>query len=319
MGARQRLLVLIEHRDLAIQPEPALARGVFIAKETNATLELFLSEYSHPQGHLLGQAMATATAPDDYTQEAMAWLTQLAEPLGQQGLKVCTDAAWHRHPYQAALEKVAAVRPDIVIKTTRHDTLLHRTLFNYTDWHLIRNCPCPLLLAKSEDEWATRRIIACVDPAHIHSQAETLDYVIIETAQLLAYRLRGELHIFHSIEPSPLLMAWVQEQDWSLKSAEQRIYEHHQELLDELLRPYGINPQRIHILTGMPDKTLVQYAEEIEASLVVMGAVSKGALGNLLIGNTAEKVLDALKCDILVVKSNPIEVKDAVPVACVPA
>ena len=114
-------------------------------------------------------------------------------------------------------------------------------------------------------------------------------------------------------------MAWVQEQGWSLKSAEQRIYEHHQQLLEELLRPYGINPQRIHIVTGMPDKTLFQFAEEIEASLVVMGAVSKGALGNLLIGNTAEKVLDALRCDILVVKSNPIEVKDAVPMACVPA
>ncbi len=319
MRAKQRLLVLIDPKDPAAQPGPALERGIFLAKETNAALELFLSEYSPTQGHLLGQPMQASPTPRDDLQEAMAWLTQLAESLSQQGLAVCTDLARHRHPYQAVLEKVAATRPDIVIKTTRHDTLLHRTLFNYADWHLIRSCPCPLLLAKSEDEWATRRIVACVDPAHTYSQAETLDNVIIETAQQLAYRLRGELHLFHSIEPSPLLMAWVQEQGWSLKGAEQRIYEHHQTLLEELLRPYGIASRRIHIVTGLPDKTLIQFAEEIEASLVVMGAVSKGALGNLLIGNTAEKVLDALKCDILVVKSNPIEVRDAVPALCVPA
>jgi universal stress protein E len=319
MARRQRLLVLIEPTDLAVQPEPALERGIFLSKETNATLELFLSEYSQPQGYVPGEALTSDLTPRDSIQEAMAWLERLAEPLSQQGLSVCTDVACHRHPYQAVLEKVASVRPDIVIKTTRHDTLLHRTLFNYTDWHLIRNCPCPLLLAKSEDEWATRRIVASVDPAHLHSQAETLDNVIIEMAQLLAYRLRGELYIFHAIEPSPLLMTWVQEQGWSLKGAEQRIYEHHQELIEDLLRPYGISTRRIHIVTGPPDKTLVQFAEEIEASLVIMGAVSKGALGNLLIGNTAEKVLDALKCDILVVKSNPIEAKDAVPMACVPA
>jgi universal stress protein E len=320
MGVKQRLLVFIDAGGSAAQPEPALERGIFLAKEINAGLELFLSEYAHIPEHLFGAPLGWGgLKPGDHLQQAMAWLEQLAEPLSKEGLAVCKDVVWHRHPYEAVLEKVAATRPDIVIKTTRHETLLHRTLFNYTDWHLIRNCPCPLLLAKSEDEWTTRRIVACVDPAYIHSQAETLDNVIIETAQRLAYRLRGELHIFHSIEPSPLLMTWIQEHGWSLKSAERRIHEQHEALLEELLRPYGISTRRVHIATGLADKTLVQFVEAIEASLVVMGTVSKGTLGNLLIGNTAEKVLDALKCDILVVKSNPIEVKAAVPAACAPA
>ena len=62
---------------------------------------------------------------------------------------------------------------------------------------------------------------------------------------------------------------------------------------------------------GRPAETLVEFTRDIGASLVVMGAVSKGALELLLIGNTAEKVLDDLSCDILVVKSEPLETRVA--------
>ncbi|MFH0343224.1 MAG: universal stress protein [Chromatiales bacterium] len=47
----------------------------------------------------------------------------------------------------------------------------------------------------------------------------------------------------------------------------------------------------------------------LRASLVVMGAVSKRTLELLFIGNTAERVLDDLSCDVLVVKSTPIEAR----------
>jgi nucleotide-binding universal stress UspA family protein len=38
------------------------------------------------------------------------------------------------------------------------------------------------------------------------------------------------------------------------------------------------------------------------ASIVVMGAISRSGLKGFFIGNTAERVLDSLNCDVLVVK-----------------
>lgn len=209
------------------------------------------------------------------------------------------------------MQKVASTRPDMLVKTTRHDTRLNRTFFNYTDWHLIRACPCPLLLVKSADPWETRRIVACVDPAHVHSHAETLDGVIVEAAHLLAYRLRGELHIFHSVElmPEPVFSLLHPESSYALYK--RRMGEAHYGLLDDLLRRYGIGAQRVHLSVGRPAETLLAFSRDIGASLVVMGAVSKGALELLLIGNTAEKVLDDLSCDILVLKSEPLEARVA--------
>lgn len=83
----------------------------------------------------------------------------------------------------------------------------------------------------------------------------------------------------------------------------------HEALLDELLRPYGIGRQRVHVVGGRPERTIARFVQKMDASLVVMSAVSKGALGTLFIGNTAKKVLDDLSCDILVVKSTPLEVR----------
>jgi universal stress protein E len=41
---------------------------------------------------------------------------------------------------------------------------------------------------------------------------------------------------------------------------------------------------------------------ETRSAIVVMGAISRSGLKRLLIGNTAERILDALRCDVLVVK-----------------
>jgi universal stress protein E len=45
-----------------------------------------------------------------------------------------------------------------------------------------------------------------------------------------------------------------------------------------------------------------ETAREVGADIVVMGAVSRSGLRRVFIGNTAERVLNQLRCDVLVVK-----------------
>lgn len=310
MVKRQRVLVILDQNELDSQPEPALDRGVLIARETNAILELFVSEYYPSFYTPLLEKYLNVWKPETYIRFALSRLQEISRMLiNQEQLSVLTDAAWNHHQYDGIIQKVSSAKPDLMIKTVHHDNQLNRTFFNYTDWHLIRHCPCPLMLAQSKDTWATRAIVACVDPAHIHGHAETLDNSIIEIAQQFAYRLRGDLHIFHAVEfmPEPLFRLWQPGSTYEIYKKEAR--EEHETLLSELLKPYGIGMRRVHIVEGKPEDALQSFVKEINASLVVMGVVSKGTLENLLIGNTAEKVLDALSCDILVVKSNPVEVK----------
>jgi nucleotide-binding universal stress UspA family protein len=67
-------------------------------------------------------------------------------------------------------------------------------------------------------------------------------------------------------------------------------------------RRFGVNDRQVLVAEGTPERLLPRVARRARARVVVMGAVSRSALKRLLIGSTAEKVIDALSCDVCVVK-----------------
>jgi universal stress protein E len=60
--------------------------------------------------------------------------------------------------------------------------------------------------------------------------------------------------------------------------------------------------RRRHLEEGHPALVLPALARRLHADMVVMGAVSRSGWQRLLIGNTAEQIIDDLKCDLLIVK-----------------
>jgi universal stress protein E len=62
--------------------------------------------------------------------------------------------------------------------------------------------------------------------------------------------------------------------------------------------------EKIRRLTiGEVSTQMTRIAKKTHARIIVMGAISRGALKRLFIGSTAERVLDDATYDILVVKS----------------
>lgn len=47
---------------------------------------------------------------------------------------------------------------------------------------------------------------------------------------------------------------------------------------------------------------LPTVARSLKAQMVVMGAIARSRIDRLFLGNTAEQVLDALPCDVLIIK-----------------
>ena len=52
----------------------------------------------------------------------------------------------------------------------------------------------------------------------------------------------------------------------------------------------------------MPSKEIPSVAKKVKADLVVLGNVGRTGLKGLVIGNTAEKILQRLAVDVLLVK-----------------
>jgi universal stress protein E len=74
------------------------------------------------------------------------------------------------------------------------------------------------------------------------------------------------------------------------------------EALAVLSRTHGIAPGHVQLRQGSAVEVLCDVAAELPADVVVLGAIARGRLRERLIGSTAERVLDRLPCDTLVVK-----------------
>jgi universal stress protein E len=68
------------------------------------------------------------------------------------------------------------------------------------------------------------------------------------------------------------------------------------------LKETKIPSARRHLVRLVTVDAIPGVARKVRAGIVAMGAVSRSGLRRVFIGNTAERVLDELPCDILVVK-----------------
>ena len=66
-----------------------------------------------------------------------------------------------------------------------------------------------------------------------------------------------------------------------------------------LIRSTGIESDKIHIKLGETDKVIIEHAKKLDVSLVVVGNSARSGLSAAFLGNTVEKVLDKVECDVL--------------------
>jgi universal stress protein E len=73
--------------------------------------------------------------------------------------------------------------------------------------------------------------------------------------------------------------------------------------LKALTEEFAIAEANLHIAPATASEYLPRMALECCADIVVMGSISRSGLERLVIGSTAERVLEPLPCDVLLVKS----------------
>ncbi len=69
-----------------------------------------------------------------------------------------------------------------------------------------------------------------------------------------------------------------------------------------LRQKFGINENMTHVEKGLPEEVIPDLAEHPQAGIVVLGTVGRTGISAAFLGNTAEQVIDHLRCDLLVIK-----------------
>jgi len=285
--------------------QPAAVRAAAVARSINARLELFVCDYD-PQlvdsasQEFQGLPRARAALIDD----RMRRLREIKSALAAEDLEITVDVRWDSPLADGIVRKILESAPDIVFKDTHYHPLLKRSVFSNTDWHLIRDCPALLWLAKPPPIKAKPRFIAAVDPLHERAKPSELDDRIIGAAKQFCHPLNGELHVVHAFDATPALVAPMESMatPLAIRQITDAMRARHTEAVHQLTDAHGIRREDVHVDEGSTRELVITLTEKLQADVVVMGAVSRRGLKRLFLGNTAEDVLDKLPCDLLIVK-----------------
>ena len=302
MSNRRWKSFLVAVRDIEHPPRALLTKAARIALQFNGKLELLhviAVPYVLP-GDLGGV---------DFTKEAeiarqLTKLERMAKRLRNAGVKVTCSVVWDYPAADAIVRHVMKEKPDVLLAESHHHSKVSRWFVTHTDWELIRSCPCPLWLVKTPRLADGARVMTAIDPFHAHSKPAALDDEVLRIANI-AKGDKGRLGTSH-IYPLPITMVagglgepvWVTASSSELKRVKQRV----SQAVDAVADRYDIKkPDRI-VQAGDPGLELPAVVKEWKSTLLVMGAVSRSALKRAFIGHTAERVIDAVHCDVLIVK-----------------
>ena len=302
MGSIRRILIAI--KDYQAKSTPALAKGIQLARALGARVELFhgISTPLYVDGY---GTFAVELPQVEHSMRArvLSQLEKLAAKVRGSGLEVSVAAEWDFPVYEAIVRRANQIHADLIVADQHAGQHKVAGLLHLTDWELLRLSTVPVLLVKTSGAYDHPVVLAALDPGHTYSKPAKLDQRILAASSTLTRALHGTQHVLHAYVPFPYMAdpeTMVNQE--TVERLQNEATAAAQKALARELRTARIPKDRRHLVGRHPADAIPETAREIHASIVVMGAISRSGIKRLFIGNTAERVLDLLSSDILVVK-----------------
>jgi universal stress protein E len=307
MWSINRILVAV--KDPTALSLPAVAKATQLARAFGADLELFHAIDTPVYVDMVGEADRASRTQREERAEELQRLERIASRLRLHTKNVTVAADWDDPAYEAIIRRAEATGADLIVAECHAGSHMASGLRRLSDYELVRSSPVPVLLVRLPRPYHRPTILTAVDPSRAFAKPAELDADLLSLGTLFTKALRGKLHAVHVYVPTGAgdlaraTAAGLPVQETHAFDAKRRF--------NRLLKGADIEPLRRHLLGGNPRDCIPRLAQRLRSDIVVAGAVSRAGLQRLLIGNTSERLLNSLACDLLVVK--PAEFLNQVP------
>lgn len=302
----KNILVLI---DSDKQEQPALERSILLAQKNESTkITLLVCCYD------MSFEMTSVNTSNEreliqelVVKDKTKIIKDLVKKYETDDLKLEYKVLWHHRPFVGVIEEILKNNYDLVIKSTYPHPKLLSILLTPTDWNLLRKCPVPVLLVKNHHWPENGNILCAIDCKSIQDEEhDLLNKQILEEAHDLASMLEANVHIVSAYPVTPMNIM-IELPEFNHTNYEKDILHFHQETLNNYLDEFNkthdlTHFKKNHLKQGTPEDVISDTAKLVDAELLILGTVNRSKLSSILLGNTAEQIIDEVDCDILALK-----------------
>jgi universal stress protein E len=265
-----------------------MQRAVWIARRVNAPLTLLHSEKPDEYWDGETRGFVDGSNHEGTSERVLAkTLARLPEEVKVR-LVVRSESAW-----LAITREVLREGIDLVVAAKRTDIHSDDRKLGTVARKLLRECPCCVWLEDARQSENPSVILAGTDLSGVGDR-------VVELAASVADAFGAQLHVVHAFSVSL---------EAQLEGGEaRREYERQQRerAVDQIERILAATPlagsAKLHVGLTSPTQAILEGVERLRPGLVVMGTISRGGIPGLLMGNTAERLIDRVDCALLTVK-----------------
>ncbi|WP_239954981.1 universal stress protein UspE [Pantoea sp. Z09] len=300
MSRYQNILVAIDAQQ---DDQPALRRAVYLNQRIGGKIKAYLPIYD------FSYEMTTLLSPDERSSmrqgvisQRTEWIREQARAYLEAGVEIEIKVVWHNRPYEAIIQEVMTHGHDLVLKMAHQHDRLEAVIFTPTDWHLLRKCPCAVWMVKDQPWPEGGKAIVAVNLASEEPHHDELNQKLIRETTLLAEMVNHtEVHLVGAYPITPINIA-IELPDFDPSVYNDAIRGQHLVAMKALRQKFSIREEFTHVAKGLPEEVIPDIAGQLSAGIVVLGTIGRTGLSAAFLGNTAEQVIDHLRCDLLAIK-----------------
>jgi len=280
--------------DFSPAAKAAVQQAIWLARTSGAKLAM---TYAAPD------SMQSFKTAHEIRQESAVKMKEIMEDLGATDLDIPLQTRIGQ-PIVVIIHAVQQGGFDLVLAGSRGHGDWTQFLIGSTAKRLVRKCPVSVWIVKSEDVGPPKVILTPTDLSDVSRKA-------IREGLWLAEQSGAEFHVLHVVDSQKVREEEASKQPPS-SSAQHEIDAEAMRQLDEFLRPLETAVRiHSHVTQGVAWQEIGLMAQQLNADLIAIGTVGRSGVKGMLLGNTAEKVLDTCDCSMLTVKpdgfASPIE------------
>ncbi len=284
----RRILVGIDvDREGASAVTPGSERAALqarnLAKATGGSVTLFHSTWEEDTPD-----PGIATPPGDVERAVVGLAEQIREAGVDTSIVYGTDRPWSE-----LVERARAGDVNLVIVGKRQEYARGERLVGTNARRLIRQSPCPVWVIHPARDPVTRLVLAATDLGPAGD-------VAVEAAAHVADLVGAELHVVHAYKvPLELQLdresIGDEEYHAQLAAIDQAARKH-------IAKSLGREVPASHVGASSPERAIRECVWRHQPDLVVLGTVSRSGIAGLVMGNTAERIVNEIDTSLLTVK-----------------
>lgn len=292
----KKVLVVV---DTSKSQHPEVERALKLADQTGVTLHL-VDIVRDPSLTMRWLSSDYAHLQEQLVQEKQAALDKIVAHCRAHGVDTSGEIL-HGASSAKTIEVAKQGSYNLIIRSSKGVRSLETGTLGASSKKLIRCPPCPIWLVQPEHEPSCKKIMACVDAIAHNESHQKLNSRILSVATGLA-----------KLERCTLIVAYV----WNLYGADmlrnrlpQAEYDElvalnrkqHQASFEELLSAFGLHATgpEARLIEGEPSLAIPETCDCEGVDLLICGTVARSGLSGLMLGNTAERIVDRVHASVL--------------------